>query len=145
MKTPEIVSSPRTLVVKYKGELRVDSRLIAKSLGSNHKSTMGLIRRYSEKIEKLGPLPFKTAKVDGLGRSNTYALLNEDQAYFLLTLSRNTDKAVELKLSLVKAFKQARENAEVDKEYLPFYHEFHDKVGSVVRRAKEAGSTTGGG
>lgn len=35
-------------------------------------------------------------------------MLNEDQCYFLLSLSRNTDKVVKLKVSLVLAFGEAR-------------------------------------
>jgi phage regulator Rha-like protein len=35
-------------------------------------------------------------------------LLNEDQAFFLLSLSRNTDRVVELKASLIMAFREAR-------------------------------------
>lgn len=37
-----------------------------------------------------------------------YALLNEDQCYFLLTLMRNNAHVVQAKLNLVKAFRDAR-------------------------------------
>ncbi len=37
-----------------------------------------------------------------------FALLNEDQAFFLLSLSRNTDPVVALKANLIMAFREAR-------------------------------------
>ena len=50
---------------------RIDSRLLALQLDNRHKAVMTLIERY--------------------------ALLTEDQSYFLLSLSRNTDTVVALK------------------------------------------------
>lgn len=40
-------------------------------------------------------------------REQSYALLNEDQCY-LLTLMRNTEKVLDAKVNLVKAFRDAR-------------------------------------
>ena len=42
------------------------------------------------------------------GGDARFALLNEDQAFFLLSLSRNTDRVVELKANLIMAFREAR-------------------------------------
>lgn len=84
-------------------EPRIDSRLIAKSLGVKHKNTIGLIQKYQDQFEELGLLPFETEKVD-FGRPLSYAILNESQAVFLLTLSRNTPKVAQLKLKLTKDF-----------------------------------------
>ena len=49
-----------------------------------------------------------------------YYLLNEDQAVFLLALSRNTDQVVELKLDLTIAFKKSREQHPI-KTAMPAY------------------------
>jgi len=88
---------------------RVDSRQLSPHLDTRHRDTLALIRSYSEQLRNLGILPFETDKTSsGAGRPQVFALLNEDQCYFLLTLVRNTDRAVALKLRLVKAFRDAR-------------------------------------
>lgn len=98
-------------LAQFKGEPRVDSRLLAEQLGNKHKNSMALIERYSEKIKMFGLLAFETeARPGGQhgGGEVRFALLNEDQAFFLLSLSRNTDRVVELKASLIMAFREAR-------------------------------------
>lgn len=92
-------------------EPRVDSRQLARQLGNQHKSTVELIDRYANKIKRFGQLPFQTEvgkRVQGGGNAERFALLNEDQAFFVLALSRNTDRVVELKSSLIMAFREAR-------------------------------------
>jgi phage regulator Rha-like protein len=92
-------------------EPRVDSRQIAEQLGNKHKNSVALIERYALKFEELGHLPFQTEvgkRSQGGGKAEKFALLNEDQAYFLLALSRNTDRVVDLKASLIMAFREAR-------------------------------------
>jgi phage regulator Rha-like protein len=92
-------------------EPRVDSRLLADQLGNQHKNSMALIERYSEKFKEFGLLAFQTeARPVGQhgGGDVRFALLNEDQAFFLLALSRNTDRVVELKSDLIMAFREAR-------------------------------------
>ena len=62
-----------------------------------------------------------------------FALLNEDQAYLLLTYSRNTARVRELKVRLVKAFRDARIAADTRKgEYLPTYHRLHDDIHALA-------------
>ncbi len=103
-----IVTVPLT---QSQGEPRVDSRVLAEQLGTKHKSSVELIDKYADKIRRFGHLPFQTEvgkRVQGGGKAERFALLNEDQAFFLLALSRNTDRAVELKSSLVMAFREAR-------------------------------------
>lgn len=98
-------------VIPVQGEARADSRDIAKALGNQHKSVLALIGEYQTQFQAFGVLPFETAKPTGNlrgGRPVVYALLNEDQCYFLLTLVRNSEKVVELKLHLVQAFGRLR-------------------------------------
>ena len=93
------------------GEPRIDSRLVATELGVDHKNTHELVDSYSPHFEELGVLPFETDKPpkgSAGGRPEKFYLLNEDQAYFLMTLVRNTAQAVELKKRLVQAFAECR-------------------------------------
>lgn len=99
------------MLTQIGNEPRVDSRLLADQLGNQHKNSMALIERYSEKFKEFGLLAFETeARLAGQhgGGDVRFALLNEDQAFFLLALSRNTDRVVELKASLIMAFREAR-------------------------------------
>lgn len=133
-------------LVQAKGEARVDSRVLAKQLGTKHQSTFELIGRYADQLKRFGVLPFQTEKPisDSVGgRPEKYTLLNEDQCYFLLALSRNSDTVVNLKAGLIMAFREARDRANVtDAQYLPLYHTMHTEVAALAQRAKALGSTT---
>lgn len=112
-------------------ETRADTRMLAKHLGNLHKSVFELVKDYLSDFEQLGVVPLQTAKpVGGAGgRPERFALLNEDQAYLLLTFSRNTAKVRALKVKLVQAFGEARRAAQQRAvEYLPTYHQLHDVV-----------------
>lgn len=117
-------------LIEKRGEARADSRLIAQALGNQHKATAQLIERYADQLKGFGVLPFEMEKPTGTtgGRPERYYLLNEDQSFFLLTLSRNTPRVVALKANLVTAFKEARLKAELHAEYLPGYHSLHDQM-----------------
>lgn len=98
-------------IAAVNGELRADSRLFAPRLDIRHRQIIDNIRKYQGHFLELGHLPFETEvgfREQGGGKAQEYALLNEDQAYFLLTLSRNSDAVVACKLALVKAFRDAR-------------------------------------
>jgi phage regulator Rha-like protein len=100
-------------VQEREGVLVVDSRLIAERLGIQHKNFLDTIHSHKDSIEAVfGTVAFETRpSIDNLGRANTpikIALLTEEQATALMTLSRNTPQVVELKLNLVKAFSEAR-------------------------------------
>lgn len=99
------------VLIQSKGEARADSRVLAEQLGVKPKNTLGLIERYLSKFERFGVVPFETEKPgagSAGGRPERFALLNEDQCYFLLSLSRNNDRVVELKADLIMAFREAR-------------------------------------
>ncbi len=77
-----------------------------------HASLIRTISTYQAELEELGVFRFqigKPPKGSRGGRPETYALLNEDQAIFLATLSRNTRQVVDFKLTLTKAFALARQ------------------------------------
>ena len=86
----------------------IDSRLVAQSLGVEHESFIRILRTHQTKLEELGIFRFQIGKIGGRGRPETFALLNEDQAIFAATLSRNTSQVVNFKLKLTKAFSVAR-------------------------------------
>jgi phage antirepressor YoqD-like protein len=74
------------------------------------------VDNYSSQFQEFGSLEFKMEPVKREGERGTkhekFYLLNEDQAYFLMTLVRNTAQAVELKKRLVMAFAECRNNAQ---------------------------------
>ena len=111
-----------------KNERRADTRLLAKHLGNQHKNVFELVKKYKADFEHLGKVTFQTEALPS-GQLEKFALLNEDQAYLLLTYSRNTTKVRALKVKMVKAFAEARRAAEVRQvEYLPAYHQLHDAI-----------------
>ncbi|CUJ01241.1 Rha family transcriptional regulator [Achromobacter aegrifaciens] len=95
-----------------RGEPVADTRVLADQLGLQHQNVFELVKDYASDFEQLGILRFETGAVktaESRGAKHTrFALLNEDQTYLLLTFSRNTAKVRQLKVNLVKAFKQAR-------------------------------------
>ena len=95
-------------IALIKSEFRVDSRLLAPELNHRHRTILENIDKYRSQFESLGSLPFETEMGIRGGTPVRFALLNEDQCYFLLTLMRNNNHIVAAKLKLVKAFRDAR-------------------------------------
>ena len=130
-----------------RGEPRVDSRDLAAHMDNTPKHVRELIETYQQHFERFGVLRFETAKpVAGSlgGRPERFALLNEDQCYFLLTLVRNSDRVVDLKARLVLAFRESRERRMMaDTQYLPGYHALHDEVMALAQLAHDNGSLAG--
>lgn len=130
-----------------KNEARVDSRTLAEYLQNQHKAVIQLLDVHKARFERFGPLPFKMAKgkplpQGGFSKSTRHALLNEDQAYLLLTFSRNTEHVADLKVELVTAFSRFRKHQQTEADYLPYYHDFHQEVKALADLAHRAGSTT---
>jgi phage regulator Rha-like protein len=119
-----------------KNESRVDSRLLASHLGNQHRHVMALIEKYAVRFEGFSQLLFKNAvgaRQQGGGNPERYALLNENQAYFLLALSRNSARVVDLKAKLIQAFSEARRaDHQQQAEYLPTYRRLHEVVHSLT-------------
>lgn len=145
--------TPETLpLVVVKDVARVDSRIIAESLGKQHESVMRLLTDFAADFEQFGTLTVRSCAVEFSdlksgksmrGRPERSAMLNEDQVYLLLTFSRNTRRVRDLKIKLVQAFRRARDGMETGKDYLPFYHQLQDVVKLLAQAAQKAGSTTG--
>ena len=98
-------------IIYSANELRTDSRDLASLLDHRHRTIFEAITKYTSEVLELGILPFETErlKTEQLGeREHKFAMLNEDQCYFVLTLMRNNAHVVKAKLQLVKAFRDAR-------------------------------------
>lgn len=116
-----------------KGEPRIDSRLLAQHLGNTHQHVRELLSSYTDDFHELGILRFQAGEIRGRGQPEKYAMLNEDQAYLLLTYSRNTATVRALKVRLVKAFREARQAQDLTRtEYLPTYHTLHDEIHALA-------------
>lgn len=112
---------------------RVDSRLLAQHLGIQHKNVLANLRRHMEDFHQLGILAFKTPVINGRGQPEAFALLNEDQSCFLLSLFRYSKRVVDLKLQLVLVFRDVRQGQNIHrKEYLPGYRALHDEIARLA-------------
>ncbi|HJV07263.1 MAG TPA: Rha family transcriptional regulator [Chromobacteriaceae bacterium] len=144
MVNPIIQADGLPLVLAKDGP-RIDSRIIANELGIQHENQIQTLEAHREHFEALGVFRFQTEKpLAGSrgGRPVRFALLNEDQAYFAATLSRNTARAVNVKFRLVKAFGEARKQQEAKNgQYLPFYHLAHDATRQMAIHASSNGSS----
>lgn len=129
--TPDLLQ-----LVLLKDEPRIDSRLLAQQLRRPHYGVFELVRDYQGDFEELGVVRFQTWKpLPGSkgGRPERFALLNENQAYLLLTYSRNTARVRALKIKLILSFDAARRAAAMRQtEYLPTYHALHDRIHALA-------------
>ena len=96
------------------GEIRMDSRLLASRFGNKHKNVLTMLDEYATEFAAFGALAFETEvrpaqEITRGGLPARYAMLNEDQCIFLLTLARNSPLTIELKVRLVQAFRKARD------------------------------------
>lgn len=109
-------------------EPRADTRLLAQHMGKQHRSIFALVLANKSDFEEFGKVRFEIAPSSS-GQAEKFAMLNEDQAYLLLTHARNNPKVRALKIKMVAAFRDARRAAEVRQtEYLPGYHALHDAI-----------------
>ena len=112
------------IVQPYLNEARANSRLIAEGFDISHRSVVNLIQKYRTEFEELGHLPCEkwTKKKSLIGSSTTDQKLekrggdqkevayfvNEDQATFLGTLTKNSAISVAFKLRLVKDYSKCK-------------------------------------
>ena len=129
-------ASDAIALVQHKSDMLVDSRLIAKNIGIQHKHAFEQIKNFKSDFEEIGILRFKTEEIEGRGQPEKYALLNEDQAYLLLTFCRNTARVRSMKVKLIIAFRDVRLAQDLTKrEYLPSYHALHDVIHSLAAQS----------
>lgn len=97
----ELIAEP----VIIDNEIRIDSRYLASGLGqkSHTDYRWNVLEKHEVFFSELGVV-FKTTLEDG----TVVWYLNEDQANFAITLSRNSKITVQFKLKLVKQLRDAR-------------------------------------
>jgi phage regulator Rha-like protein len=88
------------------GELRIDSRIVCSGFGvKNHTDyRRDILEKYQSQFAELGVVLNPT-----LPTGEIVWYLNQAQVNFAGTLARNTEKAVNFKLNLVKAFEIAKQ------------------------------------
>lgn len=84
------------------------SKVIAEFTGMNHRRVKDAIRKHENEILSFGLLGECATESTG-GRPEEIYMLNEQQAAFLMTLLKNTEKVVEFKAELVRQFYAMRE------------------------------------
>lgn len=121
-----------SLTISTNKEPRADSRVIATHLDIQHESVLKMLKEYEAGFKELGFLRFEIGKIEGRGRPERFAMLNEDQAHFLLSLSRPSPRTVPLKLALVKAFRDSRRALAAYQEgTLPTHKALQDAIQAV--------------
>lgn len=98
-------------LVKLKGnDAFTDSMIVADGTGVTHKKIKLAITKNQKYLEKFGGISvqYQTENNAGRGRPETFYLLNEQQATFLITLLKNTETVVEFKAELVRQFYEMR-------------------------------------
>jgi phage regulator Rha-like protein len=129
--------APQALaLLQSKDEPRIDSMTMAEQLHQRHDSLFKLVKIHQADFDSLGKVGFQIRASEGsrTGQAVRVALLTEDQAYLLLTYTRNTARTRSLKVKLVQSFSAARRNAQLRQaEYLPEYHALHDRVAELAR------------
>lgn len=102
-----------TNIVEIRGQQATTTSLaIAEGCKLAHKQVIAMVRKYRSEFEELGPVAFETRKGEalpqgGYAKATEIAVLNEDQATYLITLFRNTLIVRRFKLRLVKEFRRA--------------------------------------
>lgn len=96
--------------VHLDAEPTADSRDLAAALGNKHRPLFVLVLKHLPSFQELGEVIFEKSPSaqSRTGQRERYALLNENQSYLLLTMARNTPRAVDLKVRLVHEFARAR-------------------------------------
>lgn len=108
------------LVLIDNGQPKTTTLQIAKGLDLKHKTVLQLVNSYLPDFMEFGEVTFNQTnsafemRNSTQGRWTRYAELNEQQATFLMTLMRNSEKVIAFKKALVKAFFFAREMLQTD-------------------------------
>jgi len=110
------------LVLVKNENLVVSSRTFADGFDVQHKNLMELIRTHQEVIESnFGRVAFETETLETPGgtQESKFAYLSENQAMFIGTLLRNSEKAVLFKALTVSEFSRMKEELQKQKSQLP--------------------------
>lgn len=98
------------LTITADGTPVIDTVTIAKGVNVEHKAVIQLVRKYESDFNAFGRVTFEMRPFETAGgpQKREVALLNEDQATLLFTYLKNTEIARALKVRVVKAFRDCR-------------------------------------
>jgi phage regulator Rha-like protein len=123
------------------------SLVLAEQLGIQHKNVITLIEKHAD---NLGPFAFQTRKgkklpQGGFAKSTRVALLTHDQAIFLLTVAKNSPRALEIKANIASAFVRFSGYQQAAANYLPVYSSLQDALKALAEYSnpQRAGVTQG--
>ncbi len=105
------VMTTQEIVIVEDAKALTTSLHIADGSKANHKAVMQLIKTHIHHFNRFGRVAFEMRpfETEGGVQTRRIALLNEQQATFLMTLMRNTEHVVEFKCALVHAFFQTKD------------------------------------
>lgn len=131
------------ITLNRSNESCIDSRIVAEMLDIQHESLIKTLNENQEQLQELGVFRFEIGKPKSKkgGRPEKYALLNEDQFIFAVTLSRNTKRVVQAKLKIVQAFMAMKRLIEAQHDYLNCHHTLHETATQLYKMALQRGST----
>lgn len=99
------------LTITADGTPVIDTVTIAEGVNVEHKAVIQLVRKYESDFNAFGRVTFEMRpfETNGGTQKREVALLNEDQATLLFTYLKNTEIARSLKIRVVKAFRNCRD------------------------------------
>lgn len=97
----------KNLVTIQDKQVVTTSLAVADGCQLTHRTVIRLVRKYETDFQEFGTLNFESSVGARGGSPVEFAILNEDQATYLITLFRNTDIVRRFKIELVKAFRRA--------------------------------------
>lgn len=99
----------------------IDTVTIAEGVNIEHKAVIQLVRKYESDFNAFGRVTFEMRPFETAGgtQKREVALLNEDQATLLFTYLKNTEIARSLKVRVVKAFRDCRDELAQSKAAAP--------------------------
>lgn len=114
----------KELVFVKKEQAFTTSLVIAEGTDNQHESIIRMIQKNLEQFERWGKIKFMSQKTTNPlgGRPTQVALLNEQQAMFLITLLKNTDVVIDFKFELIQMFFERN-----------YSKEFFNKLNNVSR------------
>ncbi len=89
------------VIVNSKKEAVASHVIISTGMQITQDSSLKLIKKYKNDLEDFGKVRFQMRPLDS-GQKQKQYMLNRDQAFFLITLMRNTPNTVSFKKQLVK-------------------------------------------
>jgi phage regulator Rha-like protein len=96
----------KLVIIRRENEGRAGTFLIAKGFGRRHEQVVRLVKKHKARFENFSTL--RVSKIRTKGRSATEYLLTQDQFFFLGTLFKNSELALDFKEKLIKEFSRVR-------------------------------------